>query len=223
MPPSNLVFQIGCYRTGSRTTMPPSADTRTFTGSVVRPMRTFGPEGARRTGPEGGAEDCGRAARPEAARAPATIAEATSRIVKARCLGVIEPGSLTCSRTSPARPLPRPSTGEAKEFGPQRGARSEGAGVSRGDDSRLLLPRPADGHAQVLRLHRAGGAERPERPRQRLHDLPRQPFLKLQAPRQRVHGPGDLRQADKAIARHVGDVGRAAGRQQVVHAHRGEP
>src|SRR2546425_2520232 len=193
MPPSNFFFQIGCFRTGSRTTMPPSADTRTFTGSLVRPMRTFGPEGARRTGPEACAEACGRAARPEAAPAPAPMAATRTRIVAARCCGVIEPGSLTCRWTSLAPPLSRPSAGEAEELGPQRRARTKGARVSRGDDSRPLLPRPANGHAHVLRLHRAGGAERLGGLPERLHDLPCQPFLKLQAPRQRIHRPGDLR------------------------------
>src|SRR5258705_13981228 len=49
MPPSNFFFQIGWFLTGSRTTIPPSADTRTLTGSVVRPMRTFGAEGPHRS------------------------------------------------------------------------------------------------------------------------------------------------------------------------------
>src|SRR6267143_1143691 len=135
MPPSNFFFQIGCFLTGSRTTMPPSADTRTFTGSVERPMRTFGPGGACRTAPAAAAEAAGGAARP----------------------------------------------------GAERRARSERAGVGGGDDAGSLLPRPADRHAEMLRLHRAGCAERAERPGERLHDLPGQPLLKLQPPRQRVH------------------------------------
>src|SRR6266850_1467005 len=55
MPPENLLFQIGCFLTGSRTTIPPSADTRTLTGSVPSPMRTLGPDGASRTGRDVGA------------------------------------------------------------------------------------------------------------------------------------------------------------------------
>src|SRR5436309_7507137 len=68
MPRSNFFFQTGCFLTGSRTTIPPSADTRTLTGSVPSPIRTLGPEGASRTGRdvglgrgETGAVACGAA------------------------------------------------------------------------------------------------------------------------------------------------------------------
>src|SRR5207249_4820696 len=203
MPPSNFLFQIGCFFTGSRTTIPPSADTRTFTGSVVRPTRTFGPDGPSRTGPDGAGEARGAEARPdEAARAPAPTAKTTMRTAATRRDGVIKPWSLACRCISPPRPLSVPRPGQTQELGAQRRAFSERAGVGRRDDARPLLPRPADGHAEVLRLHRAGGALRAERPRERLHDLARQSLLKLPPVRQRVHRPGDLRQADETIVRH---------------------
>src|SRR5947208_16934844 len=100
MPPSNLFFQIGCFLTGSRTTIPPSADTRTLTGSVPSPIRTLGPEGACRRGRDGGparaapaacgppgagvgwGASFGAAARPRTAPAPRTVTRERNAAVR---------------------------------------------------------------------------------------------------------------------------------------------
>src|SRR6266704_2662773 len=112
MPRSNLCFQIGCFLTGSRTTIPPSADTRTLTGSVPSPMRTLGPDGAWRTGRDAGAgrdspgavagvaagagvgwDTClGAPARPGTAPEPRTVMK--ERIAAFRTERVIGDGSL---------------------------------------------------------------------------------------------------------------------------------
>src|SRR6266581_7796482 len=170
MPPSNLFFQIGCFFTGSRTTSPPSADTRTLTGSVVRPIRTFGPDGAMRTGPDGVAvrtgpcAGVGAAARPETAKFPEPIADARTNSAAMRLECVIRAESLACRRASSARLPPAACTAEPEELGPQRRTRSKRAAVGGRDDARPPLAGPADRHAQVLRLHPAGGPERAERP-----------------------------------------------------------
>src|SRR5262245_27351930 len=215
MPPSNFFFQIGWFLTGSRTTMPPSADTRTLTGSVVRPMRTFGPEGACMTAPEAASAAGGA---PAEGCAPAPIAEVNIRIVATRRVNIIGHESLArgcfSATASPG--------GEPQEFGPQGRRGSKDSGIGGGDDPGSLLARPADRHAQMLRLHGAGGAQRTEGPPERFDDLPRQPLLKLQPPRQGVHSPADLGQSDEAIVRQIGDVRGAEERQEMVHADRRE-
>src|SRR5437899_7724685 len=62
--------------------MPPSAETRTFTGSVLSPMRTLGAGGADSKGPggrvDGAAADRDRAGEEGGAPAEMTIADATA-------------------------------------------------------------------------------------------------------------------------------------------------
>src|SRR5262245_40667616 len=101
MPPSNRFFQIGCFFAGSRTTMPPSADTRTLTGSVVRPIRTLGAGGADRSVPvvagDAGAEG-GRAGAVTEAAAGMTIASAAAASEVQRPDNVIRPTTLSRRR-----------------------------------------------------------------------------------------------------------------------------
>src|SRR5436309_8002962 len=122
MPPSNFFFQIGCFLARSRTTMPPSADTRTLTGSVVRPIRTLGAGGADRSVPVEAAEDAeadgDRAGADGEAAAGMTIASAAAASEVQRPDNVIRPTTL--SRRRGHFPAARPGTPLARRNSARR-------------------------------------------------------------------------------------------------------
>jgi len=70
----------------------------------------------------------------------------------------------------------------------------------------VLLAHPPHHHAQVLRLEDDGDAFRLEHLHERVSDLLRQVFLRLQAARIDIDDARDLREADDVLAGEVGDV-----------------
>src|SRR5438309_153539 len=82
--------------------MPPSADTRTFTGSVVSPMRTRGAGGADSIGPGGAEGVAGADGDPAGAEGEAaagmTIADARAASRAKRPDTVIRSDTLSCRR-----------------------------------------------------------------------------------------------------------------------------
>src|SRR6059036_3552461 len=135
MPAPNFFFQIGAFFAGSRTTMPPSADTCTLRGSVVSPIRTFRAGGSDRAGrgETGGAGDCEVApAKAKTIDSAPAMSEGTLFVIGAASL------SRQISRTGGAAPAgPRgrrpPAAAQAKELGAQGRALREGPGKGRGD------------------------------------------------------------------------------------------
>src|SRR5947209_4406367 len=100
---------------------------------------------------------------------------------------------------------------------------AEAAAYGRGDGDRAGLLHAANGHAGVLGLHDDHHADRLESVEERVGNLGGQALLNLQAPRESLDQPRQLRQPDDAPRlRDVCDVALADEGREMVLAERGE-
>jgi hypothetical protein len=109
---------------------------------------------------------------------------------------------------------------EAEELGARRRVLAEHAAQRARDGHRVLLLDPAHHHAHVRGLDHDAHAARAQHVVERPGDLLGEPLLHLQAAREHVDHAGELREADDAPVRDVGDVRLPEERQQVVLAER---
>src|SRR5579875_1517264 len=99
------------------------------------------------------------------------------------------------------------------------GVVSEDPGKLRRDGFRSMLANAAHGHAKMLRLKHDSAAARAQMPLDRLDDLRRQCFLRLQALRKDIDKPRELGKADDArLGRVVRDMRHPEERHHVVLA-----
>ena len=112
--------------------------------------------------------------------------------------------------------------GEGEELLPRARVVAQQAVQGRGDGAGAGCLDAAQGHAQVLGLEHHPDALGRELGLEPVGDLLGEPLLDLQAAGEQLDHPGQLGQAEDALAGQVADVGDPGERQQVVLAQRVE-